>query len=83
MLNDPQLMSKVEAASNQAKPATGNSAMLPDDPMMMGSEPAVKAKGQKGKGKNAYMAMQTVNGNNSMLSQVVGVIIGSPEFQRR
>jgi uncharacterized protein (DUF1800 family) len=84
MLNDPQLMSKVEAASSNTKPATGNSAMLPDDPMMMnGAEPATKVKGQKGKAKNAYMAMQTVNGNNSMLSQVVGVIIGSPEFQRR
>ncbi|MFD1255839.1 DUF1800 domain-containing protein [Mucilaginibacter terrae] len=84
MLIDPLLMNKVEAASSQAKPATGNSAMLPDDPMMMGdAEPATKVKGQKVKGKNAYMAMQTVNGNNSMLSQVVGVIIGSPEFQRR
>jgi len=84
MLNDPQLMSKLEAASSQAKPATGNSAMLPDDPMIVGvAEPAIKSKGQKGKGKNAYLAVQSANGNNSMLSQVVGVIIGSPEFQRR
>ncbi|WP_345950990.1 DUF1800 domain-containing protein [Mucilaginibacter sp. PAMB04274] len=82
LLNDPQLMTKVEVASAQAKPA-GNSAMLPDDPMMGGSEPAMKGKGLKGKGRNAYTAVQTANGNNSMLAQVVGVIIGSPEFQRR
>ena len=39
-------------------------------------------KGLKGlkKGNNT---IQTVPGNNSMLSQVVGIIIGSPEFQRK
>jgi hypothetical protein len=39
--------------------------------------------GLKGKRKNNFMAMQTSAGNNSMLAQVVGVIIGSPEYQRR
>lgn len=84
MLNDPQLQSKVEAASAQTKPV-GNSSTLPDDPMSMGSTEEMngKAKAGKGKGKNAYLAMQNSNGNNGMLSQVVGVIIGSPEFQRR
>lgn len=83
MLNDPQLMDKVANASEQAKPV-GNASTLPDDPMMMGGEGVkVKGEGLKGKGKNAYLAMQTTTGNNSMLSQVVGVIIGSPEFQRR
>jgi hypothetical protein len=39
--------------------------------------------GLKGKRKNSLTAMQTSTGNNSMLAQVVGVIIGSPEYQRR
>mgnify|MGYP006976410336 CR=1 FL=1 len=37
---------------------------------------------KKGELRNAT-AMQTSFSNSSMLSQVVGVIIGSPEFQRR
>ena len=35
---------------------------------------------QKGNNNNALI---TTAGNNSMLSQVVGIIIGSPEFQRK
>jgi len=82
MLNDPELMNKVATASAQAKPA-GNASMLPDDPMMMGGGQDLARNKEKVKGKNAYMAMQNNKGNNSMLAQVVGVIIGSPEFQRR
>jgi hypothetical protein len=38
----------------------------------------------KGKGKELNMArMETEKGDNSMQAQVVGVIIGSPEFQRK
>ena len=42
-------------------------------------------KGGKGfKGlRKGNATLQTVAGNNSMLSQVVGIIIGSPEFQRK
>jgi hypothetical protein len=36
-------------------------------------------KGNKGR----QVAMASVPGNNSMLAQVVGIILGSPEFQRR
>jgi uncharacterized protein (DUF1800 family) len=82
MLNDPELMNKVASASAQVKPL-GNASILPDDPMMMGGAQDPTRNKEKVKGKNAYMAMQTNKGNNSMLSQVVGVIIGSPEFQRR
>jgi hypothetical protein len=32
--------------------------------------------------KDTY-AMQTGKPNNTMLSQVVGIIVGSPEFQRK
>jgi hypothetical protein len=39
----------------------------------------------KGKGKKALINAepQQKAGTNTMLSQVVGVIIGSPEFQRK
>jgi len=36
-------------------------------------------KGNKGK----EVVIATATGNNSMLAQVVGIILGSPEFQRR
>lgn len=78
MLNDPQLMSKVEVASAKMKPA-GNS-MLPE-PTMVGGVDTINAFKQSKK-KN-MLAMQGNNGNSAMLSQVVGVIIGSPEYQRR
>ncbi|MEO3403004.1 DUF1800 domain-containing protein [Mucilaginibacter sp. CAU 1740] len=76
MLNDPKLMEKVDEASAKTPaatmaPATGNDEMMD------------KQTGTKGKRKNNFTAMQTTTGNNSMLAQVVGVIIGSPEYQRR
>jgi uncharacterized protein (DUF1800 family) len=37
----------------------------------------------KNPNKNSYAAMPSAKGNNTMLSQVVGIIIGSPEFQRK
>lgn len=76
MLNDPKLMEKVDEASAKT-PAATMAPVTPNDEMM--DKPA----GSKGKKKNNFMAMQTNTGNNSMLAQVVGVIIGSPEYQRR
>jgi hypothetical protein len=35
------------------------------------------------KGRKQQATIQTQKGDNSMLAQVVGIIIGSPEFQRR
>ncbi len=78
MLNDPQLMSKVEAASAKMKPA-GN-AMLPETTTTGGTDLVNADKPSKRKN---MLAMQGSNGNSAMLSQVVGVIIGSPEYQRR
>ncbi|HYC29392.1 MAG TPA: hypothetical protein VEB42_11255, partial [Chitinophagaceae bacterium] len=49
-------------------------------------EPMMKQKGKKGakiSKKNKEPQLQMAKGNNSMLGQVVGIIIGSPEFQRR
>jgi hypothetical protein len=49
--------------------------------MAAGKKPKGKP-GKKAYGKNAD-ALAMATGNNTMLAQVVGVIIGSPEFQRK
>ena len=76
MLNDPKLMEKVGEAS--AKTPVATSVQMATSDEMMDQQT-----GLKGKRKNNFMAMQSTSGNNSMLAQVVGVIIGSPEYQRR
>jgi uncharacterized protein (DUF1800 family) len=85
MLNDPDLVKKINDAAdkNKAPQQMGmvNNEIAMNDDMEegIGNKPG-KEKGFK---KNNANALQTVAGNNSMLSQVVGIIIGSPEFQRR
>ncbi|WP_316817093.1 DUF1800 domain-containing protein [Pedobacter nyackensis] len=69
MLNDPNLIDKVETA------AVGM--------QTMGTQDKVEVKtANKGFGKKTNKIV-TAAGNNTMLAQVVGVIIGSPEFQRK
>lgn len=90
MLNDPELVKKVDEAAGKAAPAnndmqSGNNMMQSGNMQMAGTEKALKPKLNKG-GKaqdRLIYAMQGAPGNNSMLAQVVGVIIGSPEYQRR
>jgi len=77
LLNDPNLGNKVEAAA--AKTTTPAMVEMVDETDMM----AEKKQKLKGVNKQGAIAVQTTNGNNTMLAQVVGVIIGSPEFQRR
>ncbi len=85
MLNDPELVKKINDAAdkNTAPQQTNmvNNEVVMNDDMNDG----VGNKGGKGfKGlKKGNATLQTVAGNNSMLSQVVGIIIGSPEFQRK
>lgn len=59
--------------------------MSPDDGDMMMNEKQQKKleEGKIGKKKNNSDGIQLATGNNTMLAQVVGIIIGSPEFQRR
>lgn len=83
MLSDPNLAKKVSAAADKAAPA--KTADVQDmnaggQDMMMASADAPRKNRQGGGFRNGG---QMAQGNNSMLSQVVGVIIGSPEFQRR
>lgn len=71
MLNDPNLMDKVNKASKPSATETMS------DETMMNKE----ASNKKKQASNTEM-MSNFN-NSTMLAQVVGVIIGSPEFQRR
>lgn len=79
MLNDPNLENNVAKAAEKSAPPQMNT-MTNEDANMM-----EEAANEKLKGKKA-IANATTNqkaGVNTMLSQVVGVIIGSPEFQRK
>ncbi len=75
MLNDPNLQQKVASAAAQ------NSLGNPDANMEM--QPEQKEKRANGKKANENPVINQRAGNNTMLAQVVGVIIGSPEFQRK
>ena len=81
MLNDPQLQKKIEDAASKSAPPQDKAAVADEDSMMMGADPtgkvvqaSVKANPNK---------IQSAQGQNTMLAQVVGVILGSPEFQRK
>ncbi|MDB5190976.1 MAG: hypothetical protein JWQ96_539 [Segetibacter sp.] len=92
MLNEPDLVKKIDEAANKATVSQQQMNMVDEDAVMMdemqgkgkkenGSEK--ENSGKKGNKQMDFAAMQTSTGNNSMLAQVVGIIIGSPEFQRR
>jgi hypothetical protein len=67
LLNDPGLEKKVSNAARQTQPA-GN--MLTDQ--------------EKSANKTTTtLHLHDAKGNTAMLAQVAGVIIGSPEFQRK
>lgn len=78
IMNDPGLQSRVEeAASKHINPETKLN--MVEDPMVMTAPDDPQP---KGKGKNISQPQSSV-GINSMLSQIVGIILGSPEFQRK
>jgi uncharacterized protein (DUF1800 family) len=81
MLNDPNLEANVAKAAEQSAPPKQMNTMANEDANIMESN----NKDTKGKGKKALVnaAPQQKAGTNTMLAQVVGVIIGSPEFQRK
>ena len=76
--SDPELQKKVEDAAGQT--ATSKAAMQDEGSEMM-MEKKQKGANKIGK-KNNNGQVLLAKGNNSMLGQVVGIIIGSPEFQR-
>lgn len=72
LLNDPELTNKIESAADKnIMNERVNDQMTVKD-------------GQVNNKQNKKLAnIQMATGNNSMLAQVVGIIIGSPEFQRK
>ena len=96
LINDPEIQQKINDAAAKNAPPPQPMAMQEQGGEMMstsngGDEAMVLNKnGQPRKPKDNpkkrmnqnTMQMQT-GGNNGMLAQVVGIIIGSPEFQRK
>lgn len=88
MLSDPDLGKKIDDAAGKTPSAQAASMDTNDENMnaAAGNAKAFKTKANKG-GNNAgdrlMYAMQNSPGSNTMLSQVVGILIGSPEYQRR
>jgi uncharacterized protein (DUF1800 family) len=86
LLNDPELDKKVNQAAGKTV-ATASAGIINNEDVMMGED--IKDKKLHGKPvkpnqtDNGHTATQIAKLNNSMLSQVVGIIIGSPEYQRR
>ena len=82
LINDPTIHDKVDvAAGKTVSPQEGQN--MTEDEMMTSNK---DKKGKKVKDKNegaTITQMQLKVGNNSMINQVTGIIIGSPEFQRR
>jgi len=77
MLNDPMLMKKVDEAATKTAPVPA----APTDNTMgtdlMAGSGNIKLKG------GGNTVIRQVPGDNTMLAQVVGIVVGSPEFQRR
>ena len=88
LLNDPDLVKKVDAAAGktvnkESMDAENDNAMMMDDAKQKNMKEKINKKNNIKKGDLNYAAMQSATGNNTMLAQVVGIIIGSPEFQRK
>jgi len=79
MVSDPNLESNVAAAAEKNSAQKQMNTMANEDANLMEPE-MTKLKGKKAL--NSTVTPQKA-GNNTMLAQVVGVIIGSPEFQRK
>lgn len=81
MLNDPNLQQKVAKAAEQNSANKQNNTGM--QTMDMAGEKKEKFKMGSGKKANENPVIRQQAGTNNMLAQVVGVIIGSPEFQRK
>jgi len=90
MINDPAIQQKIETATE--KNAVPENTIASDVKMNeeemnapagknMNEEKLAKQMLRKNGAKE--VSMPVAEGNNSMLAQVVGIILGSPEFQRR
>jgi uncharacterized protein (DUF1800 family) len=89
LLNEPQLQQKIDAAHAPLQtPATDNGDMMDTEEIAnskknktLSEEKLAQQMLRKNNSKEIDTPLAT--GNNTMLAQVVGIILGSPEFQRR
>ena len=94
LINDPAIQQKIDEAAGKSVAANQPNSM--EKETMEADEMSDNKTGNKKRseeklakrmfrknGNGGDAAMATVAGNNSMLAQVVGIILGSPEFQRR
>lgn len=81
LLNDPELEKKVDKAADKASPnlAAAAASDEADGEMMNYTKTATSSKIRAG---SDYSSAKSDDKSN-MLTQVVGIIIGSPEYQRR
>ena len=87
MLNDPELTEKIAKAAAKTpapQPKQTESMSMEQDIMMEAMAMEKVGKPIKNVNKKPVSSGgKAIPGNNTMLAQVVGVIIGSPEFQRK
>ncbi len=78
LLNDPLLTKKIEEAALKNIPPQPKQNMSNEDAQMLnGNSEKPSAKSVQAR------SGQAIPGSNQMLAQVVGIILGSPEFQRK
>ncbi len=87
MLTDPSLVKKIDDAavtSNKSVATNSNSSNTMSDNLTPNDTGIDLGKQKLGKAQlRKDPVIQYAVGNNTMLTQVVGIIIGSPEFQRK
>ncbi len=91
LINDPAINQKIVSAAGKTAPpqVQENNTMMVEDNMMIsdvgsGNKKVLKEKvGKKNNTNYTVQDLMVKAGDKSMLSQVTGIIIGSPEFQRK
>ncbi len=85
LLRDPELEKKIDKAADKApvqqQTVTANEDVMTEEDMA--GKTFKNKQGKNDMGGKSFVANQTAKETNNMMSQVVGIIIGSPEFQRR
>ena len=80
LVRDENVVNKINQAAEKNNPTSSDEMMNTDMMSFKGKNSNEKA--VLGKKSKPY-TMQSLVGNNSMVAQVTGIIIGSPEFQRK
>ncbi len=80
LIREDNVADKISQAAEKANPTSSDEMMNTD--MMNTKGKKANQKAVLGK-KSKPFTMPTITGNNSMVAQVTGIIIGSPEFQRK